>query len=128
MQLSGCGIWLEGIELNFFKNNNKSTVSVNGKTYTVTGKNIVMINDKVYVDGKEITSAESQTINIIVEGNANQVQCNGSVEVRGDVNGNIDCGGSVVCGNITGDIDCGGSVTCSEVKGDIDAGGSVFCR
>ena len=114
--------------MNFFGAKNKNAVSVNGKTYTVTGKNITMIDDKIYVDGKEITSTESQIINIIIEGNVNQVQCNGYVEVHGDVNGNIDCGGSVTCGDITGNIDCGGSVSCGEVKGDIDAGGSVICR
>ena len=101
--------------------------SVNDKTYYVQGNNITMINDKIYVDGKKITSGESQSITIIVEGNVNHVQCNGTVEVHGDVNGNIDCGGSVSCGNITGNIDCGGSVICKEVKGDIDAGDSIVC-
>ena len=31
-------------------------------------------------------------------------------EVKGEVNGDIDCGGSCTCGNVGGDIDAGGSV------------------
>lgn len=107
---------------------NKSSISINGKKYYVQGNNITMINDKIYVDGKEITSTESQIVNIIVKGNVNQVQCNGSVEIYGDVKGDINCGGSVTCKNITGDIDCGGSVKCTNVTGDIDCGGSVFLK
>lgn len=113
--------------MNLF-NKNKSTVTINGKTIRVQGNNITMIGDKVYVDGKEITSTENQTVNIIVEGNANKVECDGYVEVRGDVNGNIRCGGSITCGNVGGSVVCGGSARCGDIKGDVNAGGSVRYR
>ena len=80
-------------------------ITINGKTITCSGINIVISNGKVIVDGKTIRSVE-------VHGNSGSIDCGGSCEVSGDVKGDIDAGGSETCGNVSGDIDAGGSVRC----------------
>lgn len=42
----------------------------------------------------------------------NKIDCGGRCEVSGDVEGDIEAGGSVTCGNVSGDIVAGGSVRC----------------
>ena len=97
-------------------------ITINGKTITCLGTNVVINNGKVIVDGKTIQECNSGDIKV------NKIDCGGSVEVHGN-SGSIDCGGSCeVGGDVKGDIDAGGSVTCGNVSGDIDAGGSVRCR
>lgn len=103
-------------------------ITINGKTITCSGANVVINNGKVIVDGKTIQECNSDDIKVVIEGDVNKIDCSGSVTVRGNA-GNIDCGGSCeVNGDVKGDIDAGGSVTCGNVSGDIDAGGSVRCR
>ena len=103
-------------------------ITINGKTITCLGTNIVINNGKVIVDGKTIQESNSGDIKVTIEGDVNKIDCGGSVEVHGN-SGSIDCGGSCeVSGDVKGDIDAGGSVTCGNVSGDIDAGGSVRCR
>lgn len=103
-------------------------ITINGKTITCSGSNVVIRNGKVIVDGKTIQECSSGDINVVIEGDVNKIDCGGSVEVHGN-SGNIDCGGSCeVNGDVKGDIDAGGSVTCGNVSGDIDAGCSVKCR
>lgn len=112
-------------------NGNMHKVTINGKTIKVSGNNVSISNGKIIVDGKEINDIDginsNTIINVIIEGNVGSVQCNGSVEVTGNVGKNIDCGGSVtIGGTLEGSIDCGGSVTVQgDVTGDIDCGGSV---
>ena len=103
-------------------------ITINGKTITCSGTNVVINNGKVIVDDKIIQECNSGDIKVAIEGDVNKIDCGGSVEIHGN-SGNIDCGGSCeVSGNVNGDIDAGGSVTCGNVSGDIDAGGSVRCR
>jgi len=57
-----------------------SSISINGKTFTIpSGKNISIVNGVVSVDGKVITDS---------------VQTDCSVDVIGNVQGNVDAGGS----------------------------------
>ena len=103
-------------------------ITINGKTITCSGTNVVINNGRIIVDGKTIQECNSGDIKVTIEGDVNKIDCGGSVEVHGN-SGNIDCGGSCeVSGDVKGDIDAGGSVTCGNVSGDIDAGGSVRCR
>ena len=103
-------------------------ITINGKTITCSGINIVISNGKVIVDGKTIQECNSGDIKVTIEGDVNKIDCGGSVEVHGN-SGSIDCGGCCeVSGDVKGDIDAGGSETCGNVSGDIDAGGSVRCR
>jgi hypothetical protein len=105
-----------------------NTITINGVTIQSAG-NLTIRNNQVIVDGKVIngTIGITDTSQVTIVGNVNKLDVSGSVEVQGDVTGNIDCGGSCHCGNVGGSIDCGGSCTSGDVNGDIDAGGSVHC-
>lgn len=61
-----------------------STVTINGKTYS--GNNIVVSNNKVIIDGKDITP-DSKQININVEGNITdlKVDCCDKISIKGNV-------------------------------------------
>ena len=85
-----------------------------------SGKSMAAQNYAKKLENKE-------PVNIIVNGNAENISCGNSVEVKGNVTGDIDCGNSVkIGGDMQGDIDCGNSVNISgNHTGDIDAGGSV---
>ena len=87
-------------------------ITINGKTITCSGINIVISNGKVIVDGKTIQECNSGDVKVTIEGDVNKIDCGGSCEVSGDVKGDIDAGGSETCGNVSGDIDAGGSVRC----------------
>lgn len=87
-------------------------ITINGKTITCSGSNVVINNGKVIVDGNIIQKCSSYDIKVVIEGDVNKIDCVGSVEVHGN-SGNIDCGGSCeVSGDVDGDIDAGGSVRC----------------
>ena len=112
--------------------NGECIININGKRSVVKGSNVNIINNKIFVDGKEYTGHEElksdcKILNVSIEGNIDSISCQGSVNVKGDVKNTINCGGSVsVVGDVNGSIDCGGS--CNIVGkhiGEIDAGGSV---
>jgi hypothetical protein len=113
---------------------NNGTITINGKQIQANG-NISIVNGKVFVNGKELedkdmTFNSNSIVNIKVEGDVQEINCNGSVEVVGNVGGTIDCGGSVqISGDVNGSIDCGGSVQIQgKHEGEIDAGGSVIIK
>ncbi|WP_338978163.1 hypothetical protein [Fusobacterium nucleatum] len=95
----------------------------------IKGNNISIINNKIFVDGKEIET-EEKVINIIVEGNLDklEVDCCNSIKVNGvtkDVevsNGNITISGDVkgnvnnINGNIIAKVING---NCKTINGDI---------
>lgn len=125
----------KGININQSISMSGNKVTINGKTVQVPNGNISIVNNKIFVNGKEFNTDDTDLknfgiVNVIIEGNVEKVDCNGNVEVKGDVTRSIDCGGSVsITGSVDGDIDCGGSVRIDgEHKGSIDAGGSVSVR
>lgn len=110
------------------KRTNYSEVSINGHTIRVSGNNITIRDGEIYVDGKLHEDGLPQSVTVIVEGDCNNLNVSGSVEVRGS-SASIDCGGSVtVGGDVRGDVDCGGSVRCGNISGNVDAGGSIHCK
>lgn len=97
-----------------------STIVINGVSYS--GNSIVVSNNKVIIDGKDMTPNEKQ-ITIMVDGDVNDLNissCNkltvngnvnelstqsGSVNISGDVNGSVKTmSGSVNCGKISGSV------------------------
>ena len=95
----------------------------------IKGNNVSIINNKIFVDGKEIET-EEKVINIIVEGNLDklEVDCCNSIKVNGvtkDIevsNGNIAISGDVkgnvnnINGNIIAKVING---NCKTINGDI---------
>lgn len=106
-------------------------VIINGKSYEIPNGGVSIINNKIYVDGKEFTEGmkkDCKIVNVDIYGNVEQINCESSVTVNGNVC-NINCGGSCeVKRDVFGDIRSGGSVSCKNVKGSVNAGGSVRCK
>lgn len=110
-----------------FNSINNNNIVINGKSFNVKGNNVSIINNKVYVDGKQVDTGElSGEVVIKFEGDLANLQSDGGVTVNGNVHGDVDAKGSVNCGNVEGDVDAGGSINCGNVKGDADAGGSIM--
>ena len=103
-------------------------ININGKSISVQGNNISVINDKVYVGGKLVEEGLSGQVEISFTGDLASLDVDGSATVNGNIQGNVDIGGSLNCDNIQGSADVGGSVSCRNVGGDVDAGGSVSMR
>jgi hypothetical protein len=103
----------------------KNTITINGVTIEVGEGNISIKNGKIIVDGKEVFTTGDNP-KVVIQGNVNELDVAGNVEVKGNVEGSVDAGGSVTCRGVGGDVDAGGSVTVNgDVKGEVDAGGSV---
>ena len=103
-----------------------TTIKINGITIETSGRNISVVNDKVFVDGSEVSVGNFKTV--IVEGNVNELRCDGNAEIKGNVTGKVEAGGHVVCGDVGGNIASGGSVTADNIDGNIAAGGSVSIK
>ena len=114
----------------YFSKNSK--ITINGKTYS--GSSHTIINDKIFIDGKEIIDdnlKSSKILNIKIEGgisecailNCNSIQVIGNVKNLDNQNGDIS-----ITGNIEGDVDNqNGDIQCQNINGDIDIqNGSVY--
>ena len=107
------------------------TVIIGGniKNSSIEGNSVSIINNKIFVDGKEIET-EEKVINIIVEGNLDklEVDCcnsikvngvtkdvevsNGNISINGDVKGNVNnINGNIIAKAINGN--------CKTINGDI---------
>lgn len=96
----------------FMSKNIFNSVTINGQTFTCSGSNITISNGNVIVDGNMIQTNIGNNAKVIVNGNVNEIDCSGTVEVHGN-SGSIDCSGScTVDGDVNGNIDAGGSVKC----------------
>ena len=102
-----------------------NTIVINGRPFTVSGSNISIVNDKVFVDGNLIEEGLTGNVTISFEGELASLRTSGSATIHGDVKGSVDAGGSVTCGDVGESVDAGGSVKCLNVGGDVHAGGSV---
>lgn len=112
----------------FLKKLNDNCAGNNGTQIDIqcNGNNVVISNGKVIVDGT-IIATYGNGAQITINGDVNNIECTGSVEVKGN-SAYIDCGGScTVGGKVLGRINAGGSVRCGDAYGDISAGGSVHC-
>ena len=101
-------------------------IVINGKTISASGRNVSIINNRVIVDGKDVTPdlAETKEINIMVEGPIERLQvdaCN-KIGVRGNVgsiktqSGNVD----ILSGNVQGSVQTmSGDVTCGNIAGSV---------
>jgi hypothetical protein len=103
-----------------------ATINIGG--VKVTGNNISIVNNKVYIDGNLMEGDPAVAGGIlevrILEGTVEHVSADGSV-TAGSIKGNVSAGGSVTCDCVGGSLTAGGSVKCGRVGGSISAGGSV---
>ena len=104
----------------------------NIKNSSIKGNSISIINNKIFVDGKEIET-EEKVINIIVEGNLDklEVDCCNSIKVNGvtkDVevsNGNITINGDVK-GNVN---NINGNIITKAINGNCKTtNGDILCN
>jgi hypothetical protein len=111
----------------------KNMVNINGKSFE--GRNVIVTNNKVIIDGVDVTP-ESKTINITVDANidkldvdvCDKVIVNGNVNELATASGDVDCkdvtgsvrtvSGDIECGNVGGDV----STTSGDVKAENIAG------
>lgn len=112
-----------------------ATINIGG--VSVSGKNIEIKNNQVFVDGVQIVGSLNTngasistggTLEIrVIEGCIENLRADGSIHC-GDIAGSADAGGSIRCGDVGGSANAGGSVTCGDVGGSASAGGSVTCE
>jgi len=107
-----------------------TTIRINGQIIECNTGNISIRSANgatcITIDGKQINIGNS--VDVHIEGNCGSIDCPGSVNVTGSVNGDINCGGSCDCGDVVGDIQAGGSIEAGSVSGDMNAGGSIRCK
>lgn len=98
---------------------------INGKEYI--GNNISVINNKVIIDGKDVTEDFGNTIqNITINGDVSNVKCeSGGLTINGNVTGDVDAGHSVTCGDVSGNVSSGHSIKCKSIGGNAKAGHSI---
>jgi hypothetical protein len=100
----------------------KSTISINN--VSVTGRSIVIRNNKVIIDGVDVTP-DAKQINIVVNGSVDELDVDycEKLEISGDV-GRAQCGsGDINCNNITGGAQTGsGDIDCGDITGNVQTG------
>jgi cytoskeletal protein CcmA (bactofilin family) len=96
-----------------------SRVTINGQTFEAEGS-ISIINGRVIVGNKTVTELKEATVRIEVIGNLTSLTTDSSVSVTGNVDGNVDAGGSIqIGGNVQATtIDAGGSI---QIRGNVKA-------
>jgi len=50
-----------------------------------------------------------------------------SIQVEGNVQGNVEAGNHITCGDIEGNADAGSHITCANIGGNVDAGSHITC-
>ncbi|GGB53627.1 hypothetical protein GCM10011607_12750 [Shewanella inventionis] len=98
-----------------------SRIYINGNNNIVAGRNIVINNGKVIVDGKDVTP-EAKVITITVDGNIESLKADACYQINVSGNtGNIHTqSGDVKCGNVGGSISTmSGDVECGSINGSV---------
>lgn len=112
----------------FSKGGGKSTVNVNGRTITVSGNDISIINGKVYSDGILVEGdLIDNSVTIKIEGPIANITSDRSLTVIGNVTGDVNSNGSVNCDDIKGNVSANGSINCDDISGNATAQGSINC-
>ena len=106
--------------------------NIKNSSISIEGNNVSIINNKIFVDGKEIET-EEKVINIIVEGNLDklEVDCCNSIKVNGvtkDIevsNGNI-----AISGDVKGNVNnINGNIIAKVINGNCKTkNGDILCN
>ena len=82
---------------------------------------------KLFWGGKMVTDREiREKVEVHWHGPALDVFCDCNL-ICGDVQGNVEAGGTVNCDEVQGSVQASGNVNCDEVQGNVRAGGNVTC-
>lgn len=100
-------------------------LKINGITHEVTGDDVEIKDNAVYVDKKEITKIKELDLKIEWIGSLASLTVKQGSVTCGDVEGYVDAGDKVTCGDVGEYVDAGESVVCKNVNGYVDAGESV---
>lgn len=94
-------------------------IAINGQVYHSNTGNITMTNNKILIDGKDVTPSEKQ-IYIIVNGDINQLECDVAEEIN--VIGNVKS-----INTSSGDVTVAGGVQNSVLtnSGDVSVKGNT---
>jgi cytoskeletal protein CcmA (bactofilin family) len=102
-------------------------INVNGKQFEVPEGSSVNIRDnKIYIDDEELNGGievGDRELNIyIAEGaRVEGVRSDKSLNVHGEIHGNVQAGGAVNCDGVEGDVYAGGAVNCDDIHGNVQA-------
>lgn len=106
-----------------------ASILINGQNYQFEdNSNINISADKIIVNGIEITDynkSKPPVLNISIEGSVDSITSDLSINIKGDVTGNIKAGNSINCNDVNGDVKAGNSISCKKVTGNIKAGGNI---
>lgn len=94
-----------------------NTISINGRSFSVSGRNISVVNGKIIVDGKTIQKGLTGDVHIKWEGDLAELNCN-SCEISGNVGKDVKCNTAKIKGNIGGDVK-GNTIKCGNVQGNV---------
>ena len=119
----------------------KGKTKINGRYINLTGQNVSITDNGIYVNGKPIEEFDESQVPVLrieITGNVESLTTeNGEVTVNGRVgtvvskNGNVNCqtvegnveskNGNVMCGKIMGDCDTkNGNIMRGKIMGDCD--------
>jgi len=91
---------------------------------TISGKSITIKDGKVIVDGTEVNTGDSKTINIEVQGNLESLDADycHSISVTGHAGRIKTMAGDVNCGDVGGNVQTmSGDIKCGAVSGDVSS-------
>lgn len=96
-----------------------ATIRINGNVFEVPDGSSVSVNGgTITVGGRQLVTGLGHTTHIEWTGPVGKLDCQ-SCTIKGDVHGNVDAQ-SVQCGNITGNVDAQ-AVNCGNIGGSVDA-------
>jgi hypothetical protein len=109
-----------------------SVISINGSQIIRNGKNVTISNNKVYIDGQDVTPDQKE-ISIVVLGDLDSLKADACRTI--DVNGNVMAlntmsGDVKVAGNVDGSVKTmSGDVSCQTIGGSVSTmSGNVRCK
>lgn len=93
-----------------------NTIVINGRSISVQGNNISVVNDKIYVDGKLVESGLSGNVKVEFTGDLATLECN-TCKITGNVQGDVKTN-TIECGDVGGDVKAN-TVKCGNVAGKV---------
>lgn len=101
-----------------------NSITINDESFIVSGKNVVVKNGTVYINGEKVKEGLSGDVKITFTGDLANLNCTSAV-INGNIQGNVDCTSATIKDNVGGNVD-GTNINCGDVGGDVD-GTTVSC-